>query len=35
VAFLQIGRDNADARAFYRRHGYADRAGFELVDKFL
>ena len=35
VAFLQIGRDNADARAFYSRHGYADRAGFELVDKFL
>jgi ribosomal protein S18 acetylase RimI-like enzyme len=35
VAFLQIGRDNADARAFYRRHGYADRAGFELVDKLL
>ena len=35
VAFLQIGRDNADARAFYRRHGYGDRAGFELVDKKL
>jgi len=35
VAFLQIGRDNDDARTFYRRHGYADRAGFELVDKKL
>jgi len=35
VAFLQIGRDNAAARAFYRGHGYADRAGFELVDKML
>lgn len=35
VAFLQIGRDNAEARAFYRRHGYGDRAGFELVDKKL
>lgn len=35
VAFLQIGRDNADARAFYRRHGYGDRAGFDLVDKKL
>jgi GNAT superfamily N-acetyltransferase len=32
---LQIGRDNAAARAFYRGHGYADRAGFELVDKML
>ena len=35
VAFLQIGRDNGAARAFYREHGYADRAGFELVDKRL
>jgi ribosomal protein S18 acetylase RimI-like enzyme len=32
---LQIGRDNAEARAFYRGHGYTDRAGFELVDKML
>lgn len=32
---LQIGRDNDAARAFYRAHGYADRAGFELVDKTL
>lgn len=35
VVFLQIGRDNAAARAFYRDHGYVDRAGFELVDKKL
>ena len=32
---LQIGRDNDEARAFYRAHGYADRAGFDLVDKDL
>jgi len=32
---LQIGRDNAAARAFYRGQGYADRAGFELADKSL
>jgi GNAT superfamily N-acetyltransferase len=32
---LQIGRDNEAARAFYRSQGYADRAGFELVDKML
>lgn len=32
---LQIGRDNDEARAFYRGHGYADRAGFDLVDKDL
>jgi len=32
---LQIGRDNEAARAFYRSHGYEDRAGFELVDKSL
>lgn len=32
---LQIGRDNEEARAFYRGHGYADRAGFDLVDKDL
>ncbi len=32
---LQIGRDNAAARTFYRGHGYRDRAGFELVDKTL
>ena len=32
---LQIGRDNQEARAFYRRHGYGDRAGFDIVDKDL
>jgi hypothetical protein len=32
---LQIGRDNAEARAFYCGHGYTDRAGYELVDKML
>ena len=32
---LQIGRDNNEARAFYRAKGYAGRAGFELVDKSL
>ena len=32
---LQIGRDNAAARAFYRGYGYSDRAGFELADKRL
>jgi ribosomal protein S18 acetylase RimI-like enzyme len=32
---LQIGRDNAAARAFYRGRGYLDRAGFELVGKTL
>jgi GNAT superfamily N-acetyltransferase len=34
-ASLQIGRDNDEARAFYRAHGYADRADFELVHKGL
>jgi len=32
---LQIGRDNAAARAFYRGRGYFDRTGFELVGKAL
>lgn len=32
---LQLGRDNESAREFYRRHGYSDRAGFELLDKML
>lgn len=32
---LQLGRGNAAARAFYRRHGYRERAGFELLDKML
>jgi len=32
---LQIGRDNGEARAFYRGRGYADRDGYELVHKSL
>jgi GNAT superfamily N-acetyltransferase len=32
---LQLGRGNEAARDFYRRHGYADRSGFELLDKTL
>jgi GNAT superfamily N-acetyltransferase len=32
---LQLGRGNERARAFYRRLGYDERAGFELLDKFL
>ena len=32
---LQIGRENDRARAFYREHGYGERAGFELLDKML
>ena len=32
---LQLGRGNEAAREFYRRNGYSDRAGFELLDKGL
>jgi ribosomal protein S18 acetylase RimI-like enzyme len=32
---LQLGKGNDRARAFYRRHGYGERAGFELLDKML
>ncbi len=32
---LQLGRENAAARRFYRRQGYAERDGFELLDKRL
>lgn len=32
---LQLGKGNDGARTFYRAHGYADRAGFELLDKML
>ena len=32
---LQLGRGNEAAREFYRRNGYSDRAGFELLDKVL
>jgi GNAT superfamily N-acetyltransferase len=30
---LQLGRGNEQARAFYRTRGYAERAGYELLDK--
>ncbi len=32
---LQLSRDNEPARRFYRSRGYADRAGYELLDKVL
>jgi ribosomal protein S18 acetylase RimI-like enzyme len=32
---LQLGKDNFRARAFYRRHGYNEREGYELLDKRL
>jgi GNAT superfamily N-acetyltransferase len=32
---LQLGKDNWRARAFYRRHGYDERAGYELLGKRL
>jgi GNAT superfamily N-acetyltransferase len=32
---LQLSRGNDSARAFYRRHGYAERSGYELLDKTL
>jgi ribosomal protein S18 acetylase RimI-like enzyme len=32
---LQLGRSNEAARKFYQRHGFEDRAGFELVSKML
>jgi GNAT superfamily N-acetyltransferase len=32
---LQLGRSNEEARKFYRRHGFDERAGFELVSKDL
>ena len=32
---LQLSRDNDSARAFYQRHGYAERSGYELLDKML
>ena len=30
---LQLSSDNAAARKFYRRHGYAERDRYELLDK--
>jgi ribosomal protein S18 acetylase RimI-like enzyme len=32
---LQLGKDNYGARAFYRRYGYQEREGYELLDKRL
>jgi len=32
---LQLGRGNDAARAFYRRAGYGERDGYELMDKML
>jgi GNAT superfamily N-acetyltransferase len=32
---LQLGRGNDVARAFYHRHGYTEREGYELLDKTL
>jgi GNAT superfamily N-acetyltransferase len=32
---LQLGRENEAARRFYRRRGYAERQGYELLDKGL
>lgn len=32
---LQLSRNNSSARAFYRRYRYAERSGYELLDKML
>jgi len=32
---LQLARGNPGAREFYRRQGYSERAGYELMDKTL
>jgi GNAT superfamily N-acetyltransferase len=32
---LQLSRHNSSARAFYRRHEYVERSGYELLDKML
>jgi GNAT superfamily N-acetyltransferase len=32
---LQLGRGNEAAREFYRRRGYSERSGYELLDKML
>ena len=34
-ASLQLSHGNDAARAFYRRHGYSRRSGYELLDKKL
>lgn len=33
--FLQLSRQNETARRFYRRHGFGERSGYELLDKRL
>lgn len=32
---LQLGRENESARRFYKRKGYSERHGYELLDKDL
>ena len=32
---LQLSRSNDAARAFYRRHAYREKSGYELLDKML
>ncbi len=32
---FQMSSTNDSARAFYRRHGYVERSGYELLDKSL
>lgn len=32
---LQLSKNNGLARSFYHRHGYAERSGYELLDKML
>jgi|SRR5690606_36379747 len=32
---LQLSKGNEDARRFYLRHGYGERAGYELLEKTL
>ncbi|MDX2206508.1 MAG: GNAT family N-acetyltransferase [Gemmatimonadales bacterium] len=32
---LQLSRHNDPARAFYRRHQYGERSGYDLLDKML
>jgi len=32
---LQLGRENHEARTFYRERGYSERSGYELLDKQL
>jgi len=32
---LQLARSNDSGRAFYIRHGYSPRPGYELLDKIL